>query len=318
MVKKINWKSRIVQLKRVSLEFHRDKDLTKETLIQKLSEIFPEFQILQGVDTRTIAFLEFCFYMADGPYSRRFAFFIMLLGKIFKIYPPLRGLLNRSGAAAIGNMVLGAKGNLKLEISDLYELRIILSAWKKMGLRPESPYSILKAVMEKRGVQKKIKESNPFLLARLSEIFPMFKYKFLKKDYDLNLALYEHFKLRFGTIIINYEKRGCSIGEMIQIENGRKKPVGVSRNNLLAFLVKKSKSFRCQACEKFNLKQARFHQVQVHHIIPLSEGGEDESSNMLVLCERHHKEVHQGKMTIDTFKKIIIRYKGKKVSLNYN
>ncbi len=318
MVKKINWKSRIAQLKRISLELYKDKNLTKEAFIQKLSEIFPEFKILQGDDTRTIAFLEFCFYMADGPYSRKFAFFITLLRKIFRIYPPLRGLLNRSGAAAIGNMVLGAKGKLKLEISDLYELRIILRAWKKMGLKPESPYSILKAVMEKRAVQKKIKENNPFLLARLREIFPMFKDKFLKKDYDLNLALYEHFKSRFDTVIDYYEKKGYSIEEMIRTENERKMPVGVSRNNLLAFLVKKFKSFRCQACEKFNLKQARFHQIQVHHIIPLSEGGGNESSNMLVLCERHHKEVHQGKMTIEPFKKIIIRYKGRKVSVDYN
>lgn len=132
----INWKPQINKLTRLSLEIYKDQEFTEETLIQKLSLIFIDSKLVENTDTRTIAFLEFCFYMADGPYSRKFTFFVIVLRKVFAVYPPLRKLINETGAAAIANMTLGAIGALKFEISDLYELKQVLWAWSKMGLRP--------------------------------------------------------------------------------------------------------------------------------------------------------------------------------------
>ncbi|MBP2198913.1 HNH endonuclease signature motif containing protein [Pantoea cypripedii] len=34
--------------------------------------------------------------------------------------------------------------------------------------------------------------------------------------------------------------------------------------------------------------------AEVHHIIPLSEGGADEASNLIVLCPNDHRKAHYG------------------------
>jgi len=292
----INWKPQINKLTRLSLEIYKDKEFTEETFFQKLSLIFNDSKLVANTDNRTIAFLEFCFYMADGPYSRKFKFFVIVLRKVFAVYPPLRKLINKSGAAAIGNMTLGAIGKLKLEISDLYELKQVLWAWDKMGLRRNTMNSVFSAVRKKSIVKRGISEKNPFLLARLKAIFPMHQNSFIPSNLNLNQALYDHFKERFEKIISDYKENGLSIEEMIQKENERELPVGVKRNNLLSFLVRKANGFKCELC-KTEIK--RSDTIQTHHIIPLSEGGEDHSRNMIVLCESHHESVHAGENMIE-------------------
>ena len=39
--------------------------------------------------------------------------------------------------------------------------------------------------------------------------------------------------------------------------------------------------------------------VEVHHIVPLSEGGEDVLSNVACVCPAHHREAHVGKKARD-------------------
>jgi 5-methylcytosine-specific restriction endonuclease McrA len=38
---------------------------------------------------------------------------------------------------------------------------------------------------------------------------------------------------------------------------------------------------------------------EVHHIVPLAEGGEDVLSNVACLCPAHHREAHVGKSARD-------------------
>ena len=39
--------------------------------------------------------------------------------------------------------------------------------------------------------------------------------------------------------------------------------------------------------------------VDVHHVLPRSEGGRHEASNLLVLCSAHHRATHRGELVID-------------------
>ena len=292
----INWKPQINKLTRLSLEIYKDQEFTEETLIQKLSLIFIDSKLVENTDTRTIAFLEFCFYMADGPYSRKFTFFVIVLRKVFAVYPPLRKLINKTGDAAIANMTLGAIGALKFEISDLYELKRVLWAWEKMGLRRSTISSVFYVVRKKYKVKRAISKKSLFILARLKAIFPMYQKSFLPSNLNLTQALYTHFKERFEKIINKYEEKGLSVEEMVQKENERELPVGVKRNNLLSFLVRKANGFKCEVCKT---EKKRSRAIQTHHIVPLSEGGEDHSRNMIVLCEPHHESVHAGELMIE-------------------
>lgn len=37
--------------------------------------------------------------------------------------------------------------------------------------------------------------------------------------------------------------------------------------------------------------------VEVHHIVPVSEGGSNDLSNVVTLCPNHHTMFHVGKVT---------------------
>lgn len=47
--------------------------------------------------------------------------------------------------------------------------------------------------------------------------------------------------------------------------------------------------------------------LESHHIIPRSQGGENEEYNLITLCEKHHKLVTEGKMSDTEMLKKIIR-----------
>lgn len=49
--------------------------------------------------------------------------------------------------------------------------------------------------------------------------------------------------------------------------------------------------------------------VDVHHLIPRSQGGEDDATNLSVLCPNHHREIHIGILTkedIFEFRKTLV------------
>jgi len=45
----------------------------------------------------------------------------------------------------------------------------------------------------------------------------------------------------------------------------------------------------CQLCFETNVTR----KMQVHHIVPLSDGGDDTISNLILLCSRCHTDVHK-------------------------
>lgn len=47
---------------------------------------------------------------------------------------------------------------------------------------------------------------------------------------------------------------------------------------------------RCHRCRKQSLD---YGEMQVHHIVPVAEGGADENENLITLCKLCHTKVHQ-------------------------
>ena len=52
---------------------------------------------------------------------------------------------------------------------------------------------------------------------------------------------------------------------------------------------------KCEWCQQVGFKMADGRTyMETHHIVPLSEGGPDEDSNVAALCPNHHREAHHG------------------------
>lgn len=62
--------------------------------------------------------------------------------------------------------------------------------------------------------------------------------------------------------------------------------------NVKAFVLSRD-GHRCQAGRKSCVKK-----LHVHHIIWRSRGGGDAPSNLITVCERHHKQIHDGKLDL--------------------
>ena len=52
--------------------------------------------------------------------------------------------------------------------------------------------------------------------------------------------------------------------------------------------------FSCRGELKCVVCEAESH-LELHHILPLSMGGNNDIGNLMVLCHGHHKEIHNGK-----------------------
>lgn len=89
----------------------------------------------------------------------------------------------------------------------------------------------------------------------------------------------------------NYKK------QQRKIENGTFRP-GVEKE--LRKKVLERDNFCCKLC--FQNSQTK--KMQVHHIVPLSDGGDDTISNLIVLCSRCHTDVHKEgyRYYVSTFK----------------
>ncbi len=311
------WKNHIKKLDKLTTEIYESKNFSRVNLIDRLAEIFDEDYKELDVDVRIIVLIEFCFFKAGGPYSRRFGYFSEILCRIIALYPELQKILNGRAVDLITKMVLNEKSGLKFKIFDNYELRIVLDLWKKMGLKPISIESVFNAVMQKRSVILDLKEKNSYLLALLKKVFPFYEKYYLPNQIDLNKGSYEQERKRFDNLIIEYKNRNLSLNDIIQKENSRDMPTEIKRNNFLSYLLKKKHKFRCQICQLTKSK-SKTHYFEAHHIVPLGQGGANHSSNMIVLCKKHHNEAHSGTLEIICKKNLTIKYKRKQFGINNN
>jgi len=305
------------KLDKIAIEIYESKNFSRVNLIDRLAEIFDEDYKELDVDVRIIVLIEFCFFKAGGPYSRRFEYFSEIICRIIALYPELQKILNGKAVELISKMVLNEKSSLKFKISDNYELRIVLDMWKKMGLKPISIESVFNTVMQKRSIILDLKEKNIYLLALLKKVFPYYEKYYLSNQIDHSKGIHEQEKKRFDNLIIEYKNQNLSLNDIIQKENLRDMPTEIKRNNFLSYLLKKKHKFRCQICQLTKSK-SKTHNFESHHIIPLEQGGTDHSSNMIVLCKKHHNEAHSGTLEITCKKNLTIKYKRKQFGINNN
>ncbi len=307
----MGWGEHTDELQLLSDDIYEERLLTIDVIQQRLEQILGPGERKFGVDFQLVAFLEYLFFKSQGPYSPYFLKYSGIIRFLIIRSRAFQNLLNDTGADAIGNMILNGRGRLKFIISDFFELGYVLDFWESCGLEKLTPRKIFQAILTKKGIFYRIQKLDPDLLIRLSNVFPMFEKEINPENIDLiSLSAIAHnpFRDYYDSIIQYHVDRGLALEEIIQFENSRKRDPIVRRNHFLSYLVKKQQNFQCQICSVVSPSQ-NFVDIQVHHIVPLSANGEDLSSNMLVACYSHHKEIHAGRIILE---------KGEKITINCN
>lgn len=319
MVKVPGWRQFEKEFQDLSDNIYSGNINKKHEINEKLEGISHSVKV-RGVSNILISYLEFLFFRAQGPYSLNFQKYSKLIKIIIKKFPELRALLNENGAHTLGNMVLDGRGKLKFPLSDALEFQEMLDFWERCGLKTLTPRKVFKAILEKKGVKTKISSGDPKMIIRLVSIFPMYQEDIIPDNIDYNSLIKEIKDPSidyFEDIIQSYFNSGLTLYDIIKNENNRLNQSFTYRNQFLAYLVKRSHGFNCQICENF-LPSKVPSNIQVHHIVPLSEKGLDRSDNMLVTCHFHHKEIHFGRIQVDLGDKIWIRANGKSCSIERN
>lgn len=72
-----------------------------------------------------------------------------------------------------------------------------------------------------------------------------------------------------------------------KINNGTWR-IGLSKDHRISILVRDS--YRCARCLRVS---ENFGVMQVHHIVPVSEGGTDDNVNLITVCDFCHTKIHQ-------------------------
>lgn len=328
---RLNWKKYQDQFDHFSAELLSENSPGECAILQRIHNICkgdPAVDLLiLGTEAPLIAFLEFLFARAEGPYSSVFPVYAHLIGLIFNISSSLKALLNLNAADAIGNMILNKRGRLKFAIADQLELSLLLEWWPTFGLTPVKACQVFEAVLQKSGVSHRIRSEEPDLLLRLLEVFPEFQSEFFppeKTPDDLLISRQNISPLpsqrRYHRLYANLLEQGHDLRQMIKEEENRILPIQMRRNTFLSFLVKQLHNGECQICAiTDNLRDSTCKSpITVHHIIPLSEGGADNARNMLVVCLDHHQEIHNGQIQVLLGDQIEVIHSGGKCMIPSN
>ena len=280
-----------------------------------LSDPAVDQQIL-GVDPSLLAFLEYLFFKAEGPYAPVFRTYAKAIGFVCRSSPELCNLLNLNSADAIGNMILNKRGKLKFVIADHLELLMLLDWWPLFGLAPVSQRQVFDAIVQKSSIHRRLSTSDPVLILRLLEVFPLYRSEFCPDEITLEELMNCRKSVsplpshkRYHRLHEELTNQGLDIFAIIRQEEQRILPIQVSRNTFLSYLVKHLHQDTCQIC---NLHGSSHHdsEITVHHIVPLSVGGADSARNMLVVCRMHHHAIHAGEINVSINEMIEISYQG--------
>jgi hypothetical protein len=261
-----------------------------------------------GTESFVVSFLEFLFFSAEGPYSPGFLRYAPVIESLIRSSDNLRLLINHNAANALSNMVLNKRGKLKFSIADSLELTQLLDWWVRFGLTPVNRREVFDAALLKPTIPHRLTYHDPGLLIRLAEVFPEYLDKFWPdsltyEEAQLHLETIAELpsRRRYRHVLNEMIQEGYSLQDVIAQEESRILPVQIRRKTFLAYLVKKQHNDTCQICNALGCtatSKAEKSVITVHHIVPLSQGGEDIASNMLVVCSRHHKAIHAGTIQV--------------------
>jgi hypothetical protein len=297
----LKWHEREGDLQELADDILEQRITSSNEIRKRLDGIFGQSQPFDNIDSRCLAFLEFLFSRSRGPYSPEFGKYSEIIRVIVLRSRALRMLLDHSGAHALGNMVLHGRGRLKFIISDSNELGCVLDFWESCGLEKQTPDSVFQAILMKKGVLDRINNKDARLLARLSAVFPVFMEEFIPDQLDISPVskpAETPFRSYYEEVIRKYQEQGKTIDDLIAMANQQDRNPLERRNSFLTYLVKKKHFFQCQICTAKNPAK-KSPPVQVHHIVPLSRNGEDHSGNMIVVCDFHHRKIHEGHITVE-------------------
>jgi len=252
-----------------------------------------------GVSASLIAYLEYLFHEAEGPYSQNFKYYADVITKVFMNNFNLRDFININSADTLANMILNRRGKLKFLIADQFELFITLQLWKQSGLIPVYSEDVLDAVLNKPTIRDRIEHGDPELIIRLIDVFPGHHNEINPHNLTREELINTHALLvpppserRYKQVLNSALLEGKDLRTQIKNEEHRVLPMQMRRNRFLAFLVREYYHNACQICSLIG--ETLKNRTSVHHIIPLSEGGKDTADNMFVTCKYHHQQIHAG------------------------
>jgi len=103
---------------------------------------------------------------------------------------------------------------------------------------------------------------------------------------------------RSGLPIESVRRIACDSDKVVLIENGIGEPLSVGRKTrVVPAAIKRALSARDKGCVFPGCRNRRF--VDAHHIRHWSAGGETSLENLMLLCTRHHRLVHEGGFRVD-------------------
>ena len=108
-----------------------------------------------------------------------------------------------------------------------------------------------------------------------------------------------------GTVLITVElpietvrRIGCDADAVVIMETAAGEPLSVGRKTrIVPTAIKRALTARDRGCAFPGCHNTRF--VDAHHVQHWSAGGETSLDNLLLLCSRHHRLVHEGGYGID-------------------
>ena len=173
--------------------------------------------------------------------------------------------------------VFSAVATMRNDISDLMTTRRMYRRNKRNRLRYREPRFLNRSASTRKGrlapsVQWKV-DAHVRLINKLKSVLPITKLV-------LETGKFDPHKLLNPEITNEQYQQGVQYGF----------------ENVKAYILSRD-GYKCQ-CGKNGCSD----ELQVHHIIFRSDGGSDRPDNLITLCKKHHKTLHDGKWSLSVKK----------------